>query len=232
MSFATGAPYAVVDGNVLRVIGRLFAIDTPADTSAGRRLYNDLARELLPPDQAGTHNQAIMEFGALQCVPRNPDCSVCPLAARCAAHAAGTPERFPVKQHRTKTVDRYFHYFYVTTGDDLFLRRRPAGDIWQGLFELPLIETRAPADLDALMDTDDFRALFADTGNTQFALVAADVRHVLTHRVLHATCYLARIQHPSEALLRLTHTSRAELDRYPLPRLMTLLIDRVDSRGR
>lgn len=232
VSFATGAPYAVVDGNVLRVIGRLFAIDTPTDTSAGRRLYNDLARSLLPPDQAGTHNQAIMEFGALQCVPRNPDCSVCPLAARCAAHAAGTPERFPVKQHRTKTIDRYFHYFYVTTGDDLFLRRRPAGDIWQGLFELPLIETSAPADLDALMGTDDFRALFADTGNTQFSLVAADVRHVLTHRVLHATCYLARIQHPSEALLRLTHTSRAELDRYPLPRLMTLLIDRVDSRGR
>ncbi len=232
VSFATGAPYAAVDGNVLRVIGRLFAIDTPTDTSAGRRLYNDLARSLLPPDQAGTHNQAIMEFGALQCVPRNPDCSVCPLAARCAAHAAGTPERFPVKQHRTKTIDRFFHYFYVTTGDDLFLRRRPAGDIWQGLFELPLIETSAPADLDALMRTDDFRALFTDTGNTQFALVAADVRHVLTHRVLHATCYLARIQHPSEALLRLTHTSRAELDRYPLPRLMTLLIDRVDSRGR
>ena len=172
-----------------------------------------------------------MEFGALQCVPRNPDCSICPLTARCAAHAAGTPERFPVKQHRTKTVDRYFHYFYVTTGDDLFLRRRPAGDIWQGLFELPLIETSAPADLDALMGTDDFRALFADTGNTQFSLVAADVRHVLTHRVLHATCYLARIERPSEALLRLTHTSRAELDRYPLPRLMTLLIDRVDSRG-
>ncbi|ETK09432.1 hypothetical protein T231_09640, partial [Tannerella sp. oral taxon BU063 isolate Cell 6/7/9] len=115
VSFATGAPYAVVDGNVLRVIGRLFAIDTPTDTSAGRHLYNDLARSLLPPDQAGTHNQAIMEFGALQCVPRNPDCSVCPLVARCAAHAAGTPERFPVKQHRTKTVDRYFHYFYVTT---------------------------------------------------------------------------------------------------------------------
>jgi len=205
---------------------------TPTDTSAGRRLYNDLARELLPPDQAGTHNQAIMEFGALQCVPRNPDCSVCPLAARCAAHAAGTPERFPVKQHRTKTIDRYFHYFYVTTGDNLFLRRRPAGDIWQGLFELPLIETSAPADLDALMQTDDFRALFADTGSTQFALVAADVRHVLTHRILHATCYIARIERPSEALLRLTHTSCADLDRYPLPRLITLLIDRVDRRGR
>ena len=216
---------------MLRVIGRLFALDTPTDTSAGRRLYNDLARSLLPPDHAGEHNQAIMEFGALQCVPRNPDCSICPLTARCAAHAAGTPERFPVKQHRTKTVDRYFHYFYVTTGDDLFLRRRPAGDIWQGLFELPLIETSAPADLDALMGTDDFRALFADTGSTQFALVAADVRHVLTHRILHATCYLARIQHPSEALLRLTHTSRAELDRYPLPRLITLLIDRIHVDG-
>ena len=228
-SFATGAPYAAVDGNVLRVIGRLFAIDTPTDTSAGRRLYSELARELLPPDHAGEHNQSIMEFGALQCVPRNPDCDACPLAARCAAHTIGTPERFPVKQHRTKTIDRYFHYFYVTLGPDLFLRRRPAGDIWQGLFELPLIETSAPAALDALIRTDDFRTLFADTGGADIALVATDVRHVLTHRILHVACYTARIRRPSDALRRLTRLPREDLPLYPLPRLITLLIDRVDA---
>jgi len=109
---------------------------------------------------------------------------------------------------------------------DLSESHRRALDLWER--GLDAVARGRPqdvaADLDALMGTDDFRALFADTGNTQFALVAADVRHVLTHRILHATCYLARIQHPSEALLRLTHTSRAELDRYPLPRLMTLLI--------
>lgn len=227
-SFATGAPHAVVDGNVLRVLGRLFAIDTPADTAAGRRLYNELAARLLPPERAALHNQAIMEFGALQCIPRNPDCAACPLATRCAA---ADPHRYPVKQHRTKTSDRYFHYFYITTdGTDLFLHRRPAGDIWQGLFELPLIETPTPADLSALIHTDAFRTLFADTGHTELTLIAADVRHVLTHRILHAACYAVRILRPSAALRRFTHTPRTDLDHYPLPRLIERLIALVDTR--
>lgn len=231
VSFACNAPYAVVDGNVLRVLGRLFAIDAPCDTAVGRHTYNALARELMPPEHACQHNQAIMEFGALQCVPRNPDCNACPLAVRCAAHASGDPHRFPVKQHRTKPVPRYFHYFYVTTSTGhTYLHRRPAGDIWQGLFELPLLETSSPATLDELMHTPDFRTLFADTECTDFALVATDLRHVLTHRILHVACYTAHIQHPSAALRRLTCIPRTELSRYPFPRLIQRLLELIDAR--
>jgi len=138
-SLAWNLPYPVVDGNVYRVLGRLFTIETPIDTGKGKKEYRELATLLMPPEQAGLHNQAMMEFGALQCIPQTPDCETCPLSGSCFGYASGNPQQYPVKQNKTKIRNRYLHYFIILHGTDTFIRRRSEKDIWEGLYEFPLL---------------------------------------------------------------------------------------------
>ena len=113
VSFVWGRPYPVVDGNVFRVLSRLFAVDIPIDTAKGKKAFAELAGLVMDPRHAGQHNQAMMELGALQCVPQNPDCEACPLKGRCAAYGAGEVQAYPVKRAKARTRDRYFHYLYI-----------------------------------------------------------------------------------------------------------------------
>lgn len=149
VSFAWNQPCPVVDGNVYRVLSRLFAVDTPIDTTKGKKQFAELAGMILDPKNAGTHNQAIMELGALQCVPQNPDCGVCPLKDKCMAFASGNVQAYPVKQNKTKTRDRYFHYLYIIYKEQTWMNRRTGKDIWTGLYEFPLIETDHAMDFPA-----------------------------------------------------------------------------------
>lgn len=211
-SFAFDLPLAAVDGNVMRVLSRLYAIDTPIDSTTGRRQLKELAQSLLPADAAAVFNQAMMEFGALQCVPSSPDCTVCPLAEKCLALAEGRVGELPVKGHRTKVRDRWLHYFLVETTDGdgrpaIYLHKRSEGDIWCGLYELPVRE----------LDGEQEEPLL---------LPVRRVQHQLSHQLLHATLYRAEPGHPSLPSLddcRLVPT--AELDAYAMPRLMQLLME-------
>ena len=139
-SIAYDEPCAALDGNVFRVLSRLYDLDTPIDTTSGRRTFAALADSLIDRQRPGLYNQAIMDFGALCCLPAQPRCTECPLRDRCLAFAARTVDVRPVKQGRTAVEPRYFNYLHVECGDELVLRRRGAGDIWQGLYEFPLIE--------------------------------------------------------------------------------------------
>jgi len=158
-SAAYDAPCAVLDGNVFRVLARLFDIDLPIDSTAGKRTFAELAQTQLDMRCPGRYNQAVMDFGALQCTPAQPGCADCPLAARCLALAAGTVAERPVKQAKTKVRDRWFNYLHVTCGDRTLLRRRGEGDIWQGLYEFPMIETDRAADFSELTDSEEFRTV-------------------------------------------------------------------------
>lgn len=158
-SFASDAPLAVLDGNVFRVLARLFDLDLPIDTTQGRRRFAELAASLLPPGRAALHNQAIMDFGALQCTPQQPRCGECPLAEHCLALAAGTVAVRPVKQGRTKVRDRWFAYVVVLCGDELLLHRRDGRDIWRGLYEFPLVERDRPLDAAELPAQEEFAQL-------------------------------------------------------------------------
>lgn len=153
VSFVWNQPYPVVDGNVFRVLSRLFAVDTPIDTPRGKKAFTELAGLVMDPRYAGQHNQAIMELGALQCVPQNPDCEACPLKERCAAYGTGDVQTYPVKQKKTKTRDRYFHYLYIIYKGKTWLARRKGKDIWEGLYEFPLIETDKAMDFAELQTT-------------------------------------------------------------------------------
>ena len=109
-SIAYDMPYAVVDGNVYRVLSRYFGVETPIDSTQGKKLFASLAQEMLDEKHAALYNQAIMDFGAIQCTPQSPSCMFCPLADSCSALATGKVNLLPVKQHKTKTTDRYFTY--------------------------------------------------------------------------------------------------------------------------
>lgn len=142
-SIAYGEPVAVVDGNVYRVLSRYFGIDSDISASGGKKEFTLLATEMLPKNDASHFNQAMMEFGALQCVPKNPDCAICVLNAGCTALHTGRVGELPVKLKKTKVTNRYFNYLIVkdTRGYTLINKRDSKG-IWHSLYEFPLLETR------------------------------------------------------------------------------------------
>lgn len=141
-SICFGEPCAVVDGNVYRVLGRYFAVDTPINSSQGISLFKKLANQLIDKEQPATYNQAIMDFGALQCKPKNPDCERCIFADSCLAFAQKKVAELPVKINKTKIRKRFFNYLVVFDKQQkTLLNKRLEKDIWQGLFEFPLVET-------------------------------------------------------------------------------------------
>lgn len=138
-SFAFDLPHAVVDGNVLRVLSRLMADASPINSGQGKKVFQAYADAFLDLEDPATHNQAIMEFGALQCVPKNPNCELCPLKEACGARARGKVQDFPVKTKKTYDKQRYLNYAYVHWKGQTWLEQRNEG-IWKGLHQFPLLE--------------------------------------------------------------------------------------------
>ena len=214
-SIVYDAPCAVLDGNVYRVLARLFDIGIPIDTTAGKRTFAELAQLQLDTSRPGLYNQAIMDFGALQCTPAQPRCGDCPLAGRCLALAAGTVGVRPVKQGRAKVRDRGFNYLHVTCGGQTLLHRRGGGDIWQGLYEFPLIETDKAADFAELAATAAFRELLGN-GRWHLRRSVTMPGHQLSHQLLHAVFH--RIE--CDAMPAFPSVETAALGGYALPRLI------------
>lgn len=220
-SMAFGLPYAAVDGNVYRVLARHYGIGTPINTTQGKRQFQLLADELCPQRQAGTWNQAMMDFGALQCTPQSPACATCPLAETCEAYRNGHPEAYPVKEQKMKRRTRYLTYYYIARAGRVLFHRRPAGDIWQGLWEPVVMES-----------TDKTIAQAPDA-----------VKHVLTHQTLYARMVpIDASDMPTDAPLpyglpslatlgeRYHWATPQEIEGYALPRLVDLLIERLAAQ--
>lgn len=220
-AFAYGLPCAVVDGNVYRVISRWMGIDEPIDTTAGKKLFAALARELMGNADAALYNQAIMDFGALQCTPSSPNCLFCPLNDTCRALREGKVNEWPRKSKKTKVTERYFHYIFVRSGAYTYINKRGKGDIWQHLYELPLFETDRPMAEEELLASSEWKAFFGDLEPTTVALVEKGVRHVLSHRVLIADCH--EVVLADEALFnhRFRRVLVSELQNFAVPRLVS-----------
>lgn len=219
-SAAYDAPYAVLDGNVFRVLSRLFDLDVPIDTAAGRKMFAGLAQSQLDAERPGLYNQAIMDFGALQCIPGQPSCGACPLEARCLARAAGTVVARPVKQGRSKVRERWFHYLHLVCGGETLLHRRGAGDIWQGLYEFPLIETDRAADLAALAGSEAFVALCGPVSNRVGCRTVALPPHRLSHQTLHAVVYRIELRRWPDRAGDGLRILQSELGEYAVPKLL------------
>lgn len=220
VSFAYDLPYPVLDGNVYRVLARLFALSTPIDSTRGKKEFAELAGLLLDKEHPGLHNQAIMELGALQCVPRQPDCSLCPLMDKCMAYAAGEVSAYPVKQQKLKTRPRYFHYLHIVCGNDTYIQRREGKDIWQGLYQLLLIETDTPADFAELQQSDAFRRLLSDCGRMEISVVLRDIKHVLSHQTLYASFYYIKVEREGKTLNEYLRIPLSSLENYAFPCLI------------
>ena len=138
-SFAFNQPYAVVDGNVIRVLSRVFGIEIPYDSVTGKKRFQQLAQELLIKNKPGMYNQAIMEFGALQCKPKSPNCSICPMQDFCIAYQAMEVHAFPVRSKKIKVKERFLHFLMIQTDNGICIGKRKSG-IWNGLYEFPFFE--------------------------------------------------------------------------------------------
>lgn len=212
-SFAFNLPHAVVDGNVFRFLSRLFGISIPIDSTAGKTHFHSLAQRLINQEDPATHNQAIMEMGALQCKPFFPGCSECPFANDCVAFSTGRVEDFPVKEKRTKQRHRYFSYLYHCENNTLAISKRKGNDIWKNLYEMPLIESSKPLTLKQL------KTNFQPTPNTLKLL--DEKKHILSHQIIHTRFY------QSSALPESTDNNQEwqcipleELKRYAFPQLI------------
>ncbi len=223
-SAACDAPCAVVDGNVYRVLARLFDLDLPIDTTAGRRAFAALAQEELDAEHPGLYNQAIMDFGALQCTPAAPRCGNCLFADRCLALAAGTVVERPVRRQRTAVRERWFNYLHLTCRGEVALRRRGAGDIWQGLWEFPMIETEGPEAFEALCGGEAF-ARWVGPGPWRLAGTVAMAPHRLTHRTLRAVFHRIEVDAWSAEAAPLA-LGAAEAEGKALPRLVARYLER------
>ena len=218
-------PHPVVDGNVFRVLSRYFDANVPVDTGPGRRYFDQLAREVMDPSQIGRYNQALMEFGALQCIPATPDCAACPLVQSCGAHAAGTIGRRPVKRGKTRVRKRYFHYVVpIGPGLRTLLVRRDGPGIWQGLYEFPLLEQGTdptPEEIAAVIAT--HCGTRAVPGRITRFNDAPRV-HKLSHQHLHTTFWIAQTEGLPGAARPLSEA--AEL---PVPVLIAEFMDTVKN---
>lgn len=225
-SFAYNMPCAVVDGNVYRVLARYFGIDLPIDSTEGKKAFAALAAEMLDKAHPADYNQAIMDFGALQCTPQSPNCLFCPLADSCSALASGRVSQLPLKQHKTKVSDRYLNYIYVRMGAYTFIRKRTEKDIWQDLFELPLVEAERDLSEEELLASPSFRSLLAEGAVFQLRLLRRGVKHVLSHRVLHANFYELLLPEDSSSFPGYQKVRTEELEHYAVPRLIHAFLEK------
>lgn len=182
-SFSSNEVQAVVDGNVSRLLSRYYAIDEPINSTKGKKLFQQLAEEVLLESNPGLHNQAIMEFGALQCKPQSPNCGICPLQSSCFAYRDGLVNELPVKIKANKSRNRYFNYFIVRDGERVLMQKRGPGDIWENLYELPLIETEVPFEGEKIKGNLTFQEAFG--AETQIIYGSSSIKHVLSHQNIH-----------------------------------------------
>ena len=219
-SFAYNQPHAVVDGNVYRALSRFFGINEPIDSGKGKKIFASLAHDLLDKVQPALYNQAIMDFGALQCTPLSPDCTVCPFKNRCFAFNHNMVSSLPIKQNKTKTSERFFYYLLIRDNGNIYLNKRTENDIWKNLYELPLIESNTALAVDDFIRKQEFASIFKENSVVNVRLLNK-TKHVLSHRIIYADFYELEAQDiKMDFLSKYTRLNMADLELYPVSRLM------------
>lgn len=258
-SFAFDIPAAVVDGNVYRVLARYFGIDTPINSTQGKKEFAALAQSLLPSSKASdfqsslslvaAYNQAMMDFGAIQCTPQSPKCLLCPLAETCEAMRTNRVAELPVKQKTMKVKTRHLSYIYIRCKGETAIHRRGEGDIWQGLWEpfnaSDIAEACAsPSSAQASLSSTMFstsltkfssfkKELAADlhlSNVDALQLLAQDVKHVLTHRILLADFYLLETEAHPQLPDDYIWIKEEEIEDYGIPRLIELMLEKISCK--
>ena len=216
-SFAFGEPKAVLDGNVFRVLSRLFHIETPIDSTQGKKEFQALADELLDTKNPAEYNQAIMEFGAIQCTPVNPKCDLCPLDFMCEAKAKNRIKNLPLKKGKTKVTNKYYVFQIIKKEEKVLLEKRDDSGIWKNMYQFPLIEFN---DASEKMD-------FIQSRNFEF--VSTEVKHVLSHQ--HLYCHFVVFKGLEDKRKNDQFwVNNFDISNYPVPRVIERFIEENSTR--
>ncbi|MFC5681778.1 A/G-specific adenine glycosylase [Flavobacterium sp. MAHUQ-51] len=212
-SFSYNEAVPVVDGNVFRVLSRYFDIETDITQASAKKEFTALAYELMPKDTPALFNQAIMEFGALQCVPKNPDCSSCVFNASCAALQKRKVEQLPVKLKKAKVKNRYFNYIVLLDEEDkTLIQKRTAKGIWHNLYEFPLIETVAEEDFEFVSKAISEATYFDNPIMSMRACNDESLVHKLSHQHLYIKFWEVKVK--GKVVNGIT---KKDLKQYPFP---------------
>lgn len=212
-SIVFGEPVAVVDGNVYRVLSRYYGIDTPIDSTEGKKEFQALAQSLLPTNEPAKYNEAIMDFGAIQCTPTSPRCTACSLCESCVAFREQRINELPIKSKKVKQRERHFTYLYIEYKGEIAIHQRGAGDIWQGLWEFPQAE-QLTSPKDAIW-------------KTEAQLLQKGVKHILTHQILLADIYFWQPKNYPQLPSDFIWIAKQDIENYALPRLIEILLKAV-----
>ncbi len=218
-SFAFNEPYAVLDGNVFRVLSRFFGIDIPINTSAGKKYYNKLAQLLLDKKNPGQYNQAIMDFGAVVCKPALPLCLDCPLQKKCVAFLTNKVSLLPINEKVIKQKERFFNYLIVSYKQKFYVKERTGKDIWQNLFEFILIETNSLMNEKEFLKEQNFLSILE---TSEFVVNHISKKHSqkLTHQLISGKFFHIKLKTPLKKTKNYILASQKQLNTLPFPKFI------------
>ena len=223
-SFSSNQAKAVVDGNVYRVLARYFGIDEPINSPKGKKVFQLTAESLLNNEQAGLHNQAMMELGALVCKPKNPGCGICPVRAGCYAFLHNAAGSLPVKLKTVKVRDRFFNYFLISDGDTVLVNKRDEKDIWANMYDLPQIETSSMLDPRELLSLSEVREYFGAE------LKISDITHFKKHLLTHQRLYVRLIilqNRPVKLKINWSFQTVEHLKKLAIPKIIFIFLKNI-----
>jgi A/G-specific adenine glycosylase len=224
-SIAFDLPHAAVDGNIYRVLSRYYGISTPIDAEPGRTEIQKIATDLITANNPGLHNQAFMEFGALQCVPKSPDCNSCPVLTNCYAANYNLTDQLPVKSKKIKQTTRYFYYYFIESKDSILLEKRTGNDIWRNLHQFPMVESEKElSDLEIF----NLEMPFLTGKKVNIKSVSSTVKHILTHQTI-----FARFIHVETDFNNFNHSNiirvnKKDIYKFAVPKLLEQYLKKLN----
>lgn len=228
-SFAFNLPYAVLDGNVFRVLSRFFGIEEAINSTKGKKTFTSLSAELLNNKKPGVYNQAIMDLGAVICKPQNPLCKICPLKTECFAGSQELIDKFPVKTITGKKKPRWFYYLLVEHNKKIYVHKRGPNDIWENLYDFVLVETSQGSRIDEIKESKVYKKI-AEKNNLEVKSIS---RHYLQH-LSHQTIRGSFIHIQAKKALELDGfraVSFSRLQKLPFPRFITRYLAETDVKA-
>ena len=214
-------PVPSIDGNVYRFLSRYFGIELSITSGGGLKEYQNRAMSIMDQNNPGNHNQAMIDFGALQCVPVHPDCNICPLKRSCYAYLHDMVKEFPPKQIKINLKKRYFNYLVIQLNSRFIIGQRTDNDIWKMLFEFPLIETKKIISAILLMKSKAWKELFPVKTNLKILNISDIYKHILSHQVIYARFIrLETDKFPAVLSDKFMEVEKTDLGKYAIPRLI------------
>ncbi len=225
-SIAFELPYPAIDGNIYRIFSRYYGITTPIDSAKGKNEVLQIANELLPNKNPGFHNQALMDFGALQCIPKSPNCPNCPVLETCFAAGNNLVDQLPFKSKKTKQRIRYFYYYLIESNNSILMEKRINNDIWKNLYQLPLIES------DHALSENEFlgeRFPFLDLTEVKLKHVSAEKKHILSHQIIYARLISLQINNMNGLSGEFIRVNKKDIYKFAVPKLLENFLKEIKT---